>query len=145
MPLPVRSRWRLVVLLLAGILVSGCSLVFDVAFSGPGSDGPEIETELAADAWVVVFYDADSNSAIEYMTALEATEYRADDALQAAGVGFIDGNEFGEDGYELYFAGDAAEAIWKVLEPILADAPASWDRVELRDGFEDPQPRVIRP
>lgn len=102
MPLPVRSRWRLVVLLLAGILVSGCSLVFDVAFSGPGSDGPEIETELAADAWVVVFYDADSNSAIEYMTALEATEYRADDALQAAGVGFIDGNEFGEDGYELY-------------------------------------------
>jgi hypothetical protein len=84
----VTSCWRLIVLLLVGLVATGCSMT----------------VEFAA----------------------------------------VDGSDVGEDGYELYVVGTDAATMWKVLEPVFAQAPATWDRVELRDGLDDPHPTVIR-
>lgn len=137
----VRTPWTLVIGLLLGcLMVSGCSVVFGATFNETESSGGDVD----GDHWVVVSYETRNRSAVELMDALESTELRAAEALEAAGVGFIDGNEVGDDSYELYFNGKDAPAMWKVLEPVLAQAPTGWDRVELRDGLEDPHPTVIR-
>lgn len=133
-------RWRLAVLLLVGLLVSGCSLTFQFV----GDDDDATADHPDDDAWVMVVFETRNSSAAELMAALESTECRAAEGLELAGLGTIDGNDVGEDGYELYFVGTDAAAMWKVLEPIFARAPASWDRVELLKGLKDPRPTVIR-
>ena len=96
------------------------------------------------DAWVVVmFEDREPEFDSNLMDQLLETELAADDALTEAGAGGIDGNEVGAHGYELYFVGDDAEAMWRALEPVFADAPVAWTRVELRNGLEDASPRVL--
>ena len=127
-------------MLLVGLIASGCSLVFE----GVAIDDTDSEDAPDGDAWVVVAFETRNRSITELMAGLESTEYRAAEALESAGLGTIDGNEVGEDAYELYFNGTDAAAMWKILEPILALAPATWDRVELRDGLDDPHPTVIR-
>ena len=95
----------------------------------------------SADHWVVVTYDVvDEDPA---MMLLLDSELAADEALQAAGAGFIDGNEVGQGTYDMYFVGSDREELWSVLEPILADAPESWVRVEMRDGLEDQTPIIL--
>jgi hypothetical protein len=79
----------------------------------------------------------------ELMDLMLETELAADEALAAADAGWIDGNEVGDFGYELYFVGDDAEEMWSALEPVFADAPVPWTRVELRDGLDDPAPGVL--
>lgn len=34
--------------------------------------------------------------------------------------------------------------MWEVLEPIFQDAPVAWTSVELRRGFDDAAPVVVR-
>lgn len=46
--------------------------------------------------------------------------------------------------YEISFMGTDGDAMWQDLQPILERAPVTWNRVEIRHGFEDPQPRVVR-
>ena len=69
----------------------------------------------------------------------------ADAALQAAGVGAIDGNEVGQGVYAMYFFGTDREAMWAIIEPILDDAPAEWTKAELRDGLDDDAPIIVEP
>lgn len=40
----------------------------------------------------------------------------------------------------MFFVGRDVQAMWAVLEPVLAKAPAVWETVELRRGLEDPAP-----
>jgi len=96
------------------------------------------------DDWVVITY-ADTQDRFDgnVMDALLDTELAADDALQASGAGFIEGNEIGEHQYDVFFVGSDREAMWRILEPVLATAPIEWTRVELRDGLEGGSPRVI--
>lgn len=44
----------------------------------------------------------------------------------------------------MFFVGRDVQAMWAVLEPVLAKAPAAWETVELRRGLEDPAPVVLR-
>lgn len=106
---------------------------------GPGQPADEAESE-----WVVVTYTLEPGSPAEAMDVLLETEQAADEALQRAGAGLIDGNEIGEDEYELYFVGPDRERMWQVLEPVLAKAPLKWSRVELfRVLGEDPDEVVL--
>lgn len=99
-----------------------------------------------ADHWVVVRFDATLEASdLDVMDVLVDTELAADEALRAAGAGYIDGNEIGGGQYDLFFVGADRAAMWAILEPVFASAPVSWTRVELRDGSEDPTPTVITP
>lgn len=93
--------------------------------------------------WVVVVFDTAETMSLDLMDALLPLELEADEALAADGTGWIDGNEIGAHGYELYFAGESRDAMWAVLEPILARSTHPWARVELRTGFDDPNPVVL--
>ena len=98
------------------------------------------------DAWVVVtFADTNDRFDLGVFGAMIGYEVAADAALQAAGVGWIDGNEIGDYQYDLYFSGTDSAAMWEVLEPVFADAPLHWTSVELRDGLDDKNPRIITP
>ena len=107
---------------------------------------PGDPSDAEPDHWVVVtFSDAGDRLSLDAMDSLLETEVDADDALRAAGAGWIDGNEMGENQYDLYFVGNDRNAMWAVLEPIFASAPIKWSRVELRDGLEDPAPLLVVP
>lgn len=94
--------------------------------------------------WVVVtFGGADEALPIGWMDALLPAEMAAVEALETSGLGYIDGNEIGDHGYELYFVGSDRHAVWGVLEPELRDAPVPWTRVELRTHLEDVDPIVL--
>ncbi len=96
------------------------------------------------DAWVVVmFEDRGDQFDVDLMDVLFDTEMAADTALAEADAGWIDGNDVGDYGYELYFVGDDAAEMWSLLDPVFADAPVAWTRVELRATLEDPSPEVL--
>ena len=80
---------------------------------------------------VVFSLDAEfgDESTLEEMWPIED---RAIGALEASGLGYIDGNEIGASEYALYFYGTDREALWRLLEPIMRDAPIPLSRVELR-------------
>lgn len=109
------------------------------------SQVPEYDQSRTQDyEWVVVLFDDTTEEFDEgVMDLLLETESTADEALQHAGLGFLDGNDIGGHQYELYFAGLDREAMWKVLEPIFQRAPVPWTRVELRTEIGDPAPKVI--
>lgn len=94
---------------------------------------------------MVTFGGAHDALPFGWMELLQPTEEAAIEALEESGVGYIDGNEIGDHGYELYFVGDDGHAVWSVLEPVLRDSPVPWTRVELRTGLEDPNPIVVTP
>ncbi len=95
--------------------------------------------------WVVVRFDTTQTMPLDLMDAMLPLELEADEALSDSGAGWIDGNEIGANGYELYFTGEDRHAIWAVLEPIFAASPQRWSRVELRTSLEDPDPIVLTP
>ncbi|MDM7830770.1 hypothetical protein [Cellulomonas edaphi] len=69
------------------------------------------------DDWVVVtFGDTEATFDMETMNSLLATELEADEALQTADAGWIDGNDVGDHQYDLYFAGTDREEMWTVLD-----------------------------
>lgn len=127
------------VLALPLALLAGCA-------ASPDADPstPEVEAPQEADAWVVVIFE---DRPIEFdgnlMDALLETEMKADEALAEANAGWIDGNDVGAHSYDLYFVGSDVDAMWSALEPVFKEAPVAWTRVELRNGLEDPDPRVI--
>lgn len=69
----------------------------------------------------------------------------ADAAPQAGGAGVLDGNDIGEHQYNLYFVGGDADRMWEILAPIFEAAPIHWTSVELRTGYDDPDPVVLAP
>ena len=98
-------------------------------------DGPD--SEVQADDWVVVHYDHESwDASLDVLDVLLETELAADEALAAANLGWIDGNEVGEQSYDIYFVGYDHVEMWATLEPIFAAAPLRWTRVELRNSLE---------
>jgi hypothetical protein len=128
---------RIRALLLSGIITGLTLAIVAVAHPWTREDEP--------DDWVVLRFEAgESASAYEAFESLAATETAGDDALQLLEAGWIDGNEFGEDSYDVYFVGPDRRIMWEVLEPIFAEAPVPWTSVELRRGLEDAAPVVVR-
>jgi hypothetical protein len=128
---------RIRALLLAGV-ISGLTMAI-VAVARPWTRPDE------PDDWVVLRFAAGPDgSAYDAFESLAATESAGDDALQLLEAGCIDGNEFGDDSYDVYFVGPDRRIMWEVLEPIFAGAPVAWTSVELRRGLEDVAPVVVR-
>ncbi|QDE34930.1 hypothetical protein FIV50_09085 [Microbacterium foliorum] len=126
------------------VLFTGCTADPSAREPETSDAAPPIVATGNADAWVVViFEDRPEKFDGNLMDALLETEMKADEALAEANAGWIDGNDVGAYGYELYFVGDDAESMWDVLEPIFSDAPVAWTRVELRSGLEDLAPTLI--
>lgn len=99
-----------------------------------------------SDEWVVVtFGGATEALPVGWMDQVLPIEGAAIEALEESGVGYIDGNEIGGHGYELYFVGEDRHAVWSALEPVFRGSPIPWTRVELRDELEDPNPVVLTP
>ncbi|MWC00385.1 hypothetical protein [Agromyces seonyuensis] len=136
----IRRRLRLPFAALS-LLLSASALAACV--TSPAA-APEAAAAEEPDGWVVVAFEGtDEEFDLGIMDTLLETELAADEALAAADAGWIDGNDVGEHGYELYFVGQDAAAMWRVLEPVFADAPVPWTRVELRDGLEDENPVML--
>ncbi len=128
---------------LASIIVLG--VVGGVA-SGCTGASPAASISVEANDWVTVtFAGTNDEFDLGVMDALADTETAADEALQSSGAGWIDGNDIGEHEYNLYFNGYDRAVMWGILEPIFADAPLSWSRVELRGGLDTDEPTVITP
>lgn len=124
----------------ASLLLSGCA----VAFLSVVDDGAEAGTNETDSDWVVVTYTLNAQSPTDAMDVLLETEMAADAALAAAGAGPIDGNEVGGGEYQLHFVGADRHQMWQVLEPVLAQAPLEWSRVELlRTLGEDPDEVIL--
>ncbi|MFJ8020526.1 hypothetical protein [Streptomyces sp. NPDC096311] len=63
-------------------------------------------------------------------------------AVEDAGVGEVDGNEFGGGEAVVYAYGADAEALFKVMEPMLRSLPLRPAHVVLRQGSQERETRV---
>ncbi|MEU9781158.1 hypothetical protein AB0H92_09335 [Streptomyces phaeochromogenes] len=63
-------------------------------------------------------------------------------AVEEAGVGEVDGNEFGGGEAVVYAYGQDAEALFKVMEPTLRSLPLRPAHVVLRRGSRETESRV---
>jgi len=137
----VRTVLAVLALFTSGLLAACAPATSTV----PTSDESDSQGSEGDDtAWVVVMFEnREDEFDVNLMEALFETEMAADEALQIAEAGWIDGNDVGANGYELYFTGRDPKAMWQVLEPVFAQAPVAWTRVELRTGLEDPAPVVL--
>ncbi|MFD3970727.1 hypothetical protein [Streptomyces cyaneofuscatus] len=63
-------------------------------------------------------------------------------AVEAAGVGEVDGNEFGGGEAVLYAYGADAGALFKIMEPTLRSLPFRPANVVLRRGSRESESRV---
>ena len=101
---------------------------------------------MSGQQWVIVtFSGSDQIMPIGWMDALLPTEMAAIEALEAADVGYIDGNDVGQHEYQLYFVGNDRHVVWGTIEPAFTAAPIRWTRVELRRDFDDSEPEVLLP
>lgn len=65
-------------------------------------------------------------------------------AIDSAGVGEFDGNEFGPDEVVLYMYGPDAEALWEVIKPIIEAYPlCQGARIQIRPGGPDVSGREV--
>ncbi|MFJ4173447.1 hypothetical protein [Microbacterium sp. NPDC089696] len=137
------------------ILTSGCVAAsiptqevaehYPVELGPATDDAAALEGEAADGTVLVLFRGRDEEFDLGLMDDMLQTELAADAALQEAGAGWIDGNAIGRGEYQLYFIGEDPERMWEIIEPIFADAPIAWSRVELWDGLDDDAPVVITP
>ena len=126
-------------ILFACLLLAACG-----SDSGDRTDGALDTTPSTADETehaVIVHISNSTNPD----TGLDMIEDPLIDAIEAAGVGEFDGNEVGPDEALLFMYGPDANALWRVVEPVLRDAnlgsgsyavlrygpPGARDRIEL--------------
>lgn len=123
--------------------LSGCMYALipaTVASSAPDEQSGDPYT----DDMVLVAFRLDSNPRdVDVVEQMLPIEQRAIEALDESGIGYYDGNEFGDGEFALYFFGADREAMWKLLEPIVSEAPYPLDRAELWPPGSDSEPDVI--
>ena len=92
------------------------------------------------DRVIVRFEGYDERELVTARTWFTTVEHNADEALAAAGGGFVDSGDFLNSGTDIYFGGGDSAVIWDVLEPIFDAAPVAWTSVEKRTGVDDESP-----
>lgn len=139
MSTPRSMKWLVVaVAVLALVALAGCARAAGQSGPAPSAAGDD------QDDWVVVTFEGDAEFDGELMDSLLETEVAADDALQAAEEGALDGNEIGDGVYQLFFVGADRFRMWAVLRPVMDQAPVKWQTAELLNGLEDREPSLIR-
>ena len=96
------------------------------------------------DMLVVVFSVDDTFASTDFFDAMWPVEERAIEAIDASGLGFLDGNDTGANEYGLCFFGSDWRAMWKLLEPIMRTAPAPIARLDVWPAGA-PDMRVVSP
>jgi len=89
------------------------------------------EPRQGDDMLVVVFALAERLGSIDVMDAMWPIEERAIEAIDASGLGFLDGNDIGAGEYGICFFGGDWKAMWELLKPIMQTAPVPLDRLEI--------------
>lgn len=110
----------------------------------PAAESP-LDAPGGHDASVVVHYTitGDGSGTDPEIDALAEMEERLIDALEPAGIGELDGDEFGDGEVAVYLYGPDLEELWAKAEPILRSYPARPAYAELRDGGpEQPATRI---
>lgn len=92
---------------------------------------------------IVVFVAKDDSQLLQIFNALGPVEEDADNALEASGVGYIDGNDVGAGEYESVFMGSDAHQVWALIKPIYDRAAFAWSRVELYKSADGEPTEVI--
>jgi hypothetical protein len=117
------------------------SIVAALSVAGCGSDAAT--STAAAPEQAVIVHLLNTN-----FDELVRIEDRLDPAITRAGVGIYDGNEIAVDGSEavLYAYGPDADALWDVMEPIIADAspPSGSYAVKYYGDVGDPTTHHVR-
>lgn len=102
---------------------------------GPQPNGPAKESTDAPrqgdDMLVVVFALDDAFGTLNGIDAMWPIEERAIEAIDASGLGFLDGNDIGAGEYGICFFGSDWKAMWELLKPIMQTAPVPVDRLEV--------------
>lgn len=108
----------------------------------PNGDA-NVEEPDAEGRVIVSFTGSESEFPVDWIDRLGPTETAAIAAIERARLGTIEGNEIGDNSYELTFVGNDGLAIWAAIKPTFDLAPVRWSRVEIRRSLEDPSPTVI--
>lgn len=102
---------------------------------GPQPNGPAKEStdepRQGDDMLVVVFALDDAFGTLNGIDAMWPIEERAIEAIDASGLGFLDGNDIGAGEYGICFFGSDWKAMWELLKPIMQTAPVPVDRLEV--------------
>jgi len=138
---PVTSRRSLLLAVLGsvGLLLAGCSTVFLVGEDVEPSGDSGYRDRVA------IIYTVKPRASANEMDALLDTALAADTALGDAGAGAVGGNEEADGEYRLYFVGLDRHRMWQILEPVFAEAPLKWSRVELFQNLGEDPDEVILP
>ena len=124
---------------MVGLLLAGCSTVFFVVGEDVEPSGDNGYRDR-----VVIIYTVKPRLSFNEMDALLDSALVADTALGDAGAGAVGGNEEGDGEYRLSFVGVDRHRMWQILEPVFAEAPLKWSRVELfQDLGEDPDEVIL--
>jgi hypothetical protein len=102
------------------------------------------EDTMAVEHAVITTYrlGSDGFGTAEDRKTVRATEARLRDIVKEAGVGELDGNEFGAGTVSLYAYGPDADALFRTMEPMLRELPFRPADVVLRYGeATDPSAR----
>lgn len=92
---------------------------FSRLFAQPKTDGAA-PAEHAVILWIT--YEALPNGMpadVEVVNRMHQLQHRLESATKTAGVGDLDGDEFGGGGCSIYMYGPDADALWAVIAPIL--------------------------
>lgn len=121
---------------LVGLLLAGCSTVFLVGEDVEPSGDNGYRDRVA------IVYTVKPRLSFNETEALLDTALAADAAL--GDYGAVSGNEDDDGEYRIYFVGVDRHRMWQILEPVFAEAPLKWSRVELfADLGEDPDEVIL--
>lgn len=103
----------------------------DQQFDGPPAAEDASEPVRSDDMLVVVYALDEKFATLEFFDAMWPIEEQAIEAIDASGLGFLDGNDTGAGEYSICFFGRDWRAMWDLLKPIMRTASAPIDRLEI--------------
>lgn len=115
----------------SGIAGESPNATVDGPYPNGSAEESANEPRQGDDMLVVVFALDDAFGTLSDIDAMWPIEERATEAIDASGLGFLDGNDIGAGEYGICFFGSDWKAMWDLLKPIMHTAPVPIDRLEV--------------